>query len=136
MLNHHITIKELIPVVVTAIVWGRQWSASHVRVKCDNAAVVQILNHGYSRDANVMHLMRCLHFIAARFNFRVSAEHIPGSLNTAADALSRNSLHIFQELVPTANQSPTSIPDILTDILMHTKPNWLSTDWTALFSSI
>ena len=136
LLNHHITIKELIPVVVAAAVWGRQWSASHVRAKCDNAAVVQILNHGYSRDANVMHLMRCLHFIAARFNFRVSAEHIPGSLNTAADALSRNSLHIFQELVPTANQSPTSIPDILTDILMHTKPNWLSTDWTALFSSI
>lgn len=83
-----------------------------------------------------MHLMRCLHFITARFNFRISAEHIQGSLNTAADALSRNSLHIFQELVPTADQSPTPIPSILTDILMVTKPDWLSTDWIALFSSI
>jgi hypothetical protein len=114
--NNHITIKELIPVVVVAAVWGRQWTASHVRVKCDNAAVVQILNHGYSRDACVMHLMRCLHFITARFNFRMSAEHIPGSLNTAADALSRKSLHIFQELMLTADQSPTLIADILTDI--------------------
>ena len=134
--NHHITIKELIPIVVAAAVWGQWWTSSHVRVRCDNAAVVHILNRGYSRDANVMHLMRCLHFIAARFDLRLSAEHIQGSLNTAADALSCDALHIFQELVPTADQSPTPILSILTDILMVTKPDWLCTDWTALFTSI
>ena len=77
-------------------------------MKCD-AAVVHILNQGYSRDPEVMHLMRCLHFITAQFNFRVTAEHIQGTLNTAADALSRNSLHTFKVLMPHANQSSIQI---------------------------
>ena len=132
----HITVKELIPIVISAAVWGRQWTAAHVRVRFDNAAVVHILNRGYSRDSEVMHLMRCLHFIVARFNFRISAEHIQGTLNTAADALSRDSLCSFQDLMPAADHSPTPIPTILTDILMTTRPDWLSTDWTALFTSI
>ena len=81
-------------------------------MKCDNAAVVHILlNRSYSKDPEVMHLMRCLHFITARFNFRVTAEHIQGSLNTAADALLCNSFHSFKVLIPTANQSPTHPKD-------------------------
>lgn len=132
----HITVKELIPIVIAAAVWGKSWSESHVWVKFDNAAVVHILNRGYSRDPEVMHLMRCLHFITARFNFRVTAEHIQGTLNTAADALSRNSLHTFKVLMPHANQSSTQIPHTLVDLLMGSKPDWLSTGWTALFSSI
>lgn len=137
--NHHITIKELIPIVTGAAVWGQRWTSSHMRVRCDNAAVVHILNQGYSRDSDVMHLMRCLHFFVASFDLHWSAEHIQGSLSLldwAADALSWNSFHIFQELVLTAEQPPTPIPSILTTILMVVKPDWLSTDWTAPFTSI
>ena len=125
--------KELIPIVIAAAVWGKSWSESHVRVKCDNAAVVRILNRGYSWNPD---LMRCLHFITARFNFWVTAEHIQGTLNTAADALSCNSLHTFKVLMPHANQSSTQIPHTLVDLLMGSKPDWHSTSWTALFSSI
>ena len=132
--NLHITIKELIPIVVSAAVWSQQWNSSHVKVRCDNAAVVHILNRGYSRDSEVMHLMGCLHFIVARFNFHIPAEHIQGTLNTAADALSHDSLHSFQDLIPTANHSPTPIATIIG--LTTGKPNWLSTDWIALFTSI
>ena len=57
-------------------------------MRSDNSAVVAIVNGGYSRDAEVMHLMRCLHFLAARHNCCISAEHIKGVLNEAADALS------------------------------------------------
>ena len=129
--SFHITVKELIPLVIAAAVWGRQWGKQHVQFKCDNSAVVAIINGGYSKDREIMHLMRCLHFLSARFHFRFTAEHI----NTAADALSRDSLSLFQELLPTANNDPTQIPSILRDLLMIHKPDWMSTNWTALFNS-
>lgn len=40
----HISNKELIPIVIATAVWGQQWTSSHVRVKCDNAAVVHVIN--------------------------------------------------------------------------------------------
>ena len=134
--DHHITVKELIPVVIAAAIWGRNWESSHIRVRSDNSAVVAIINGGYSRDTEVMHLMRCLHFLSARYDFRLSAEHIKGSLNEAADALSRNFLSTFQTLQPSASKEPTIIPPLLLDILIGSKPDWLSTTWTSLFSSI
>ena len=132
----HITAKELIPIVVSAAVWGKQWSASLAKVRCDNMAVVHIINTGYSRDPEVMHFMRCLHFITAQYDIRMVAEHIQGTLNTAADALSRNSLCAFQGIIPEADPNPTLIPVMLVDTLMVTKPDWLSTNWTSLFSTI
>ena len=136
VLHLHITVKELIPIVIAAVVWGHAWQKTHVRVRSDNSAVVAIINSGYSRDAEVMHLMRCLHFLAAHHNCRISAEHIRGVLNEAADALSRDSLSTFQALQPAASKTPTPIPSQLLDILIGNKPDWLSTNWTHLFNAI
>ena len=57
-----------------------------------------------------MHLLRCLFFIAAHFDFDIFACHIPGSLNVAADALSRNLLPLFLAKVPEAKTLPTTTP--------------------------
>ena len=35
-----------------------------------------IINSGSSKNAEVMHLMRCLAFVAAKFNFVVVSSHI------------------------------------------------------------
>ena len=134
--NYHITVKELIPVVIATTIRGSKWEQSHVRACSDNSAVVAIINGGYSKDADVMHLMKCLHFLSARRAFRLSAEHIKGSLNEVADALSRDSLSSFQALYPSADREPTSMPPLLLDLLLGSKPDWLSVSWTALFSSI
>lgn len=40
----------------------------------------------------MMHLLRSLHFLYTVHNIQVSAQHIPGADNVAADALSRNKL--------------------------------------------
>ena len=93
--GHSITVKELIPIVVATAVWGPTWRGSSVQVLCDNAAVVAILNQNSSRDKEVMHLIRCLAFITAKFQFLLSASHIPGVENTAADAFSRNKLDVY-----------------------------------------
>ena len=120
--GHSITVKELISIVIAAAVWGPRWRGSSIQVLCDNAAVVAILNQNSSREKEVMHLVCCLAFIMAKFQFLLSASHIPGVQNTATDALSRNKLDIFHSIYPQANSSPAPLPAALLDVLLLSKP--------------
>ena len=70
--------KELVPIVLAAV-WGREWHEQSVRAKCDNSAVVAVLNWGNSQDDEVMHLIQCLAFVKARFQFDLFATHIEGA---------------------------------------------------------
>ena len=65
MESAHITIKELVPVVLAAAVWGEEWSGQTVHAHCNNAAVVAILNTETSKSNEVMHLVRYLSFLKA-----------------------------------------------------------------------
>ena len=56
ILEAHITVKELVPIVIAALMWGQEWKGMLVRVRCDNAAVVAIVNSGSSRNSQAMHL--------------------------------------------------------------------------------
>ena len=58
----HITIKELLPIIMSCALWGSKWKGMTVRCLCDNDAVVAILNSGKSKDNRAMHLVRCLTF--------------------------------------------------------------------------
>jgi len=135
LLGHSITIKELIPIVVAAAIWGHKWRGSTVQILCDNAAVVAILNQNSSRDREVMHLLRCLTFITAKFQFLITARHIPGIENTAADALSRDKLDLFRSIYPQADHAPSPISAALLDLLVLSKPDWTSWSWTELWNS-
>ena len=53
----HVSVKELVPIAIGAAIWGPQWSTQSIEVKCDNAAVVAVLNSGNSRDPELMHLL-------------------------------------------------------------------------------
>ena len=107
----HITVKELLPIVISIAVWGRTWQGRTVARWSNNAAVVMIVNSGRSKAEVVMHVMRCLSFFLARWDVSLTCSHIPGVLNGATDALSRNPLSLFQRLVPSAKASPTTIPE-------------------------
>ena len=58
--SSHIAVKEMVPIIIVAVVWGPQWKGKTIRAQCDNAAVVTIFNRSFSRDQDIMHLMRCL----------------------------------------------------------------------------
>ena len=135
LLGHSITIKELIPIVIAAAIWGHKWRGSTVQIMCDNAAVVNILNQNSSRDREVMHLLRCMAFITAKFQFLITASHIPGIENTAADALSRDKVNLFHSICPQADHAPSAIPASLLDLLVLSKPDWTSWHWTELWNS-
>ena len=88
--NASIAVKELVPLVVAAALWGRQWSGSTVMCKCDNQAVVAVIGSRTSSDKQIMHMLRCLFFLEASFDYHLVASHIPGIDNVLADDLSRN----------------------------------------------
>ena len=130
-----IAVKELLPIVMACMVWGKTWCKSAVLVHCDNQAVVEVVNAGYCKDSHLMQLLRCLFFITTFFKISVKAAHIAGSKNTGADALSRNNMHLFFSQVPAANKTPTSIPSALIELLVLRQPDWTSLPWSRLFTS-
>ena len=131
-----ITVKELVPIVVAAAIWGKSWAGGTVLAKCDNAAVVAMINKGNCKEQECMHLLRCLSFIGAEFNFNLVATHVEGRENVLADALSRNNISLFCQLYPQAHATPTRIPPELLDLLVLSKPDWTSAAWTELWSTI
>ncbi len=129
----HITVKELLPIVLGVAIWGSEWKGLTIVCFCDNAAVVAIVNSGRSKMDRAMHLMRCLSFFLARWGVSLVCRHIPGTQNGAADALSCGVLPSFQRLVPRADREPTTLPDNLLQCLVHGTPDWTRVDWIALF---
>ena len=126
-----ITTKELVPVVIAAALWGRSWHHIRICFHVVNMGVVAILRR-YSAGSEVTHhLLRCLYFYSALFQFEFSAEHIPGVQNVAVDALSHDNLVLFSSLLPQATQ--VQIPAPLLDLLLIQRPDWGSVNWINLF---
>jgi len=82
-----------------------------------------------------MHLLRCLFFLEATYQFELTAAHVAGKDNQLADDLSRNQLSSFRSKVPQADQDPSSIPVDLPRLLFH-ELDWTSPTWTRLWTSI
>lgn len=131
----NITVKELLPIIVCVALWGREWSGTSVRCRCDNAAVVAIIRSGSCKDELAMHLLRSLFFLVATYDLKLWSVHVPGVLNGAADALSRNDNISFLSQVPSALRQPDSIPLELLDVLVIRRPDWTSVNWTELLKS-
>ena len=56
----NIATRELIPIVITAAMWGRFWEGQVNSCRCDNeavVAVVAVLTSHTSRDSDLMHLL-------------------------------------------------------------------------------
>jgi len=84
-----------------------------VEFHCDNLGLVAAINKGSSLDETVMHLIRCLCFFTAVFGIHITATHIAGIANKAADMLSRNQSDKFLAAFPHMPASPAPIPPSL-----------------------
>ena len=112
-LDCHISAKELVPIIIAAVIWGKDWGGNTIRVWCDNIAAVSTVNLGNSWNQEAMHLARDLVFIKTKFEFNLVAAHLPGVSNCRADALPHNRLSLFRTLHQQANQEPIVIPEAL-----------------------
>ena len=129
-----IAIKELFPIVVAAAIYGKIWAGKGILRRCDNQAVVATLNSRYAKDNRLMHLLRTLFFFEAQYNFRMSAQHIPGIHITWADDISRNKHTKFLHACPNMPSVPTNIPESLISLLFL-QVDWTSQLWQERFSS-
>ena len=118
------------PIVLGGMVWGKEWRGMRVCCHCDNMSVVEVLNNGYSRDATLMHLLRSLFFVSEHHQFIVEAVHIPGKENVQADALSRNCMSSFFQMVAGVDQQPTQITKEALRLLVKEQPDWTFPNWT------
>ena len=132
----NIAIKELVPVIAAAAIWGPQWEGSKVCFNVDNMAVVAALNNNRARDPHLAHLLRCLFFFEAHYKFEHQSTHIPGKLNTAADALSRNRTSTFHSVFPQAQTLPSQVPLQLVMLMTDPSLTWTSERWKKMFRDI
>ena len=128
--------KEFFPIMVACIVWGKLWRGCTVCCHCDNSAVVSVINTKSAKEPLICHMIRCLFFASAHFQFNLFALHTPGVTNEAADALSRNNLSSFNLQVPNAERLPTPVPHSLCLGLSVARPQWRSLEWREWFRSI
>ena len=133
--KYNIMVKELVPIVLSCAVWGRQLAGSQVLIECDNSSVVAAVNKHYTREQKAMHLLRSLWFFVAYFDIDVKCKHIAGVNNTTADHLSRGNLHSFFYLHPQATCQPTPLPQPLLQILAIKGPDWISPIFRQLFTT-
>ena len=128
-----ISAKELLPVVLAAACWGHIWSGHHIRFNVDNIAVVKVVNRLNADSPHLCQLLRCLQFYSVYYKFTFSTEHIPGTNNTAADALSRGNISLFRSLFPQVPQY--LIPPPLLNVMLAQMPDWSSASWMIQFKA-
>ena len=117
MSDFPIATKEMYPVVLAAFIWGQWWSGQHVLFQVDNNTVAAAVRSGSCRERRVMQLLRVLHFVAAKYQFTFTAEHILGSDNPVADAISRDSVPKAFSLSPQLEQVPDHVPAAIIRLL-------------------
>ena len=100
--------RELFAVTVAAATFGHHWSAKRIMFHCDNQSIVDILCSGTSKSDLIMTLVRELFFIAAKYQFEMSACYVNTRDNSVADSLSRLQFTRFQKLAPHADTCMTT----------------------------
>ena len=80
---------ETLTVVVAAKLWDKMWKGKKIVLHCDNSVSVSVINSGRSQTSFLQSCVRELEFVAARCEFEIRANHIPGVENRIPDALSR-----------------------------------------------
>ena len=69
----HIAVKELLPVLISSVIWGNQWEGHKVQKFCDNSAAMAAINSRVSKEKHM---------------YDAYVKMFPGAQNKLADNLS------------------------------------------------
>ena len=110
---HHIHINafELFAIFAAVVVWGHTWANKRVLFLTDNTCVVQVASAGTCKNEVIMRILRSMFMFTATWNIRLTFRHIPGSSNLYADLLSRLQVQQFRQAMPSADRSPSVVPE-------------------------
>ena len=85
----HINVKESFAIIAAAYRWGQDWRNKAVVVYTDNMTARAAINKGRCTDDELSRHIRNLYWISHFYNFSIRCEHIKGTSNVLADAVSR-----------------------------------------------
>ena len=85
----HINHLDMFNIVLALRLWGRLCANASVCIRCDNLAVVQVVQNLRTKDNILAACVRNIWFICAMWNIDLRVNHIRGTLNVEADLLSR-----------------------------------------------
>ena len=109
--SKNIAWKELLAINISCALWGNSFKGKKLSIYCDNASIVYAVNKGYSKSKDIMKLVRCLYNLAVTFNFNCRLVYVKSKDNIAADAISRLQFVRFYTDRPSAEESPTEVPE-------------------------
>ena len=132
----NIMAKELMPIIISCMVWGPHLAKRKVLFQCDNKSLVMAIQKGSTKDPITMHLLCALWFFVAFFDIDLIIELIAGVNNCAADMLSRNNMSEFLLSRPQVSLLPMALPPPLFQILTPQGPDWTSPSFGTLFKTI
>ena len=87
--SSHINVLELLSVKIAVERWGHKWKGLHIMVRSDNGATVAAVNNASSRSPELLTLIHELYWLSVKYDFKLSASHIPGVENVLSDGISR-----------------------------------------------
>ena len=107
---------EMVPILLSVIVWGKKLFGKRVMFHCDNQGATLAWENLGSSNTGVLDLMRRTLAVAAKGNFTITLKHIAGFDNSIADALSRFQEQRFRRLAPNASITPVTFPDLFQEL--------------------
>ena len=122
--------KELLPIVLAAAMWGRHWKGCNISFHCDNEAIVSVIQKQYAKHHLLTHLLRCL-FSYALYLISITLQLIFQGHSTLRQMQSYAITFPFSPLSFTGQQSV--ILQALLEFLVINTPDWGSASSTALF---
>lgn len=126
--------KEMAPIILSALAFGRQLQHHYVVFESDNSTVVSAIRNGSCREPHVMQLLRMLHFVAAHYAFTFTSTHRPGSCNGLADAVSRNfSTNESSVFRAQLDSVPTPVSAATSELVCNPQIDWMSDNWNRQF---
>ena len=110
LVKEHINVKETVAIGLAVRRWSHLWAGCSVIIHSDNVTALCALNKGSSKSAVAMDTVREIFWLSAAYDFRIRGVHIAGTLNEAADAVSRlhsggsllrmERVHLFDNILP------------------------------------
>ena len=100
---------ELFALCAGILTWAEELSNCRIIVRCDNQAVVAMVNNITSSCPNCMHLLCILVLNGLKHNRRVMVTYIDTKSNYLSDSLSRSDFKQFRKLGPHMNLYPDKI---------------------------
>ena len=85
----NITNLEMLNILIALRVWAHQWANKEVLFRCDNWAVVQVIQTNRTKDEFLACCLRNIWLIVSKRDIQLKIKHVKGIYNKLADALSR-----------------------------------------------